>query len=105
MRMRMWMRRNKHRKSMMDQRRMWGTDLGPSDVDGMRARMATMRMGMRMRKMKHRKSMMDQRRIWRTDLGRNDVDWDEGEDRDDADADPKEEASQADDGSTQNVED
>jgi len=28
------MRRGKHRKPMMDQRRMWGTDLGPSDVDG-----------------------------------------------------------------------
>jgi hypothetical protein len=32
----MWMRmrRKKHRKPMMDQRRMWKTDLGPSDVDG-----------------------------------------------------------------------
>jgi len=28
------MRRKKHRKPMMDQRRMWRTDLGPSDVDG-----------------------------------------------------------------------
>ena len=28
------MRRKNHRKSMMDQRRMWRTDLGPSDVDG-----------------------------------------------------------------------
>jgi len=26
-------RRKNHRKSMMDQRRMWRTDLGPSDVD------------------------------------------------------------------------
>ena len=34
--MRMWMRmrRKKHRKSMMDQRRMSRSDLGPSDVDG-----------------------------------------------------------------------
>jgi hypothetical protein len=28
------MRRKKHRKPIMDQRRMWRTDLGPSDVDG-----------------------------------------------------------------------
>jgi len=28
------MRRERHRKSMMHQRRMWRTDLGPSDVDG-----------------------------------------------------------------------
>jgi hypothetical protein len=34
MRMRMPMRRKRHRKSMMDQRSMWRTDLGPSDVDG-----------------------------------------------------------------------
>jgi len=33
-RMRMRMRRSNHHKSMMDQRRMWRTDLGPSDVDG-----------------------------------------------------------------------
>jgi len=32
--MRMRMRRKKHRKPMMDQRRMWRTNLGPSDVDG-----------------------------------------------------------------------
>jgi hypothetical protein len=32
--MRMRMRRTKHRKSMMDQCRMWMTDMGPSDVDG-----------------------------------------------------------------------
>jgi hypothetical protein len=32
--MRMQMRRKKHRKSMMNQHRMWGIDLGPSDVDG-----------------------------------------------------------------------
>jgi hypothetical protein len=34
MRMRMRMRRKKHHKSMMDQRRMWRTDLRSSDVDG-----------------------------------------------------------------------
>jgi hypothetical protein len=27
------MRRKNHRKSMMDQRGMWWTDLGPSDID------------------------------------------------------------------------
>jgi len=34
--MRMWMqmRRKKHSKSMMNQRGMWRTDLGPGDVDG-----------------------------------------------------------------------
>jgi len=34
MRMRMQMRRMKHCKSMIDQRRMWRTHQGPSDVDG-----------------------------------------------------------------------
>jgi hypothetical protein len=72
---------------------------------GMRARMATMRMRMRMRRKKHGKSMMDQRRMWRTDRGPSDVNGYEGEDGDDADADEEEEASQADDGSMQNVED
>jgi hypothetical protein len=67
--------------------------------------METMRMWMRMRKKKHRKSMMDQRRMWRCDLEPSDVDEYEGEDGDDADADEEEEASQADDGSPQNVED
>jgi hypothetical protein len=43
--------------------------------------------------------------MWRTDLGPSDVDRYEGEDGDDADADEEEEASQPDDGSTQNVED
>jgi hypothetical protein len=33
MRMRTQLRRKKHRKPMMDQRRMWRTDLGTSDVD------------------------------------------------------------------------
>jgi hypothetical protein len=60
---------------------------------------------MRMRSKNHRKSKMDQRRMRRTDLGPSDVDWYEGEDGDDADADEEEEALQADDGSTQNVED
>jgi hypothetical protein len=39
------------------------------------------------------------------DLGTSDLDGYEGENGDDADADEEEEASQADDGSTQNVED
>jgi len=65
--------------------------------------MATMRM--RMRRKKHRKPMMDEQRMWRTDLGPSDVDRYEGEAGDNADADEKEEASQANDGSTQNVED
>jgi hypothetical protein len=69
----------------------------------MRARMGTMRMRMRMRRKKHRKSMMDQRRMWRTDLGPSDVDGYEGEDGDHADVDDKKAASQADDGSTQNM--
>ena len=43
--------------------------------------------------------------MWRTDLGTSDVDRYECEDVDDADADQEEEASQADDGTTQNVED
>ena len=58
-----------------------------------------------MRRKKHRKAMMDQRRMWRTDMGPSDVDGYEGEDGDDADADEEEEASQAEVGSTQNVED
>jgi hypothetical protein len=43
--------------------------------------------------------------MWRTDLGPSDVHGDEGEDGDNADADAEEDASQADDGSTQNVND
>jgi hypothetical protein len=70
---------------------------------GMRGRMAMMRM--RMRRKKHRKLRMDQRRMWRTDLGPSDVDGNEREDGDDADADEEQEALQADDESTQNVED
>jgi hypothetical protein len=72
---------------------------------GMRARMAMMRMRMRMRRKNHRKSRMDQCRMWRTYLGPSDVDGYEGEDGNNADADGEEEASHADDGSTQNVED
>ena len=49
--------------------------------------------------------MKDQRRMWRTDLAPSDVDGYEGEDGHDADADEEEKASQADDGSTQNLED
>jgi hypothetical protein len=69
----------------------------------MRGRMATMRMWMRRKN--HCKPIMDQCRMWRTDLGPSDVDGYEEEDGDDADADEEEEALQADDGSTQNVED
>jgi hypothetical protein len=72
---------------------------------GIRARLATMWIRMRMRKKNHRKTMLDQRRMWRTDPGPSDVHNYEGEDGDDADANGEEEASQADDGSTQNVED
>jgi hypothetical protein len=41
----------------------------------------------------------------RFDFGSSDLDWYEGKDGDDADVDEEAEASQADDGSTQNVED
>jgi len=64
----------------------------------MRARMATMRM----RRKKHRYPMLDQRRIWRTE-GTSTVVGYEGEDGDDVDEEDK--ASQADDGSTQHMED
>jgi hypothetical protein len=69
--MRMRMRRKKHRKPMMDQRRMWSTQgiLGltwePVMSTGMNVSMATMRM--RMRSNKHLKPMMDQRRMWLTE--------------------------------------
>ena len=72
---------------------------------GMRVRIATMRMPIWMSRKTHRKSMMDQRRMWSTDLGPSDVDGYEAEDGDNVDADVEEQASQADDGSTQNVED
>ena len=58
-----------------------------------------------MSRKKHRKSMVDQRRMWRTELRPSDVDGYEDEDGNDVDADEEEEASPADDGSTQNVED
>jgi len=58
-----------------------------------------------MRRKKHPKPIMDQHRMWRTDLGTSDVDWYECEDGDDADTDAEAEPLQADDGSTQNVED
>jgi len=58
-----------------------------------------------MRRKNQRQSMMDQLRMRRTDLGPSDVDRYEGEDGDDADADEEEEPLQADEGSTQNVED
>jgi hypothetical protein len=77
----------------------------PAMLMGMWARMVMMQMPMGMRRKNHRKSMMDQRRLWRTVLGPIDVDRYEGEDGDDADADEKEEASQAKNGSMQNVED
>jgi len=71
---------------------------------GMRARMATMRMRMRIRRKNHRKSMMDQCRMWKTVLGSGDIDRHEGEDSDDVDVDEEEAASQAYDGSRQNME-
>jgi hypothetical protein len=58
-----------------------------------------------MMRMDHRKLMMDQHRIWRTDLGTGDVDGYVCEDGDNADRDEDEDAPQADDGPTQNVED
>jgi hypothetical protein len=67
--------------------------------------MVMMRMRMQMRRKQRRKPMMDQPRMWRTNLGTSDVDGYEFEDGDVADTDADEEASQADDGSTQNVED
>jgi hypothetical protein len=48
---------------------------------------------------------MDERRLCRTYLGPSDVDGCEGVNGDNVDADEEEYASQADDGSTQNVED
>jgi hypothetical protein len=63
--MRMRMRRKKHRKPTMDQRRMLRTEgrVGltwePEMSTGMRARMAKMQM----RKKKYREAMMDQRRM------------------------------------------
>ena len=69
--MQMRMRRKKHTKPMMDQRRMWsaegivGLTWEPARSTGMSASMAMMRMWMR--RNKHRKPMMDQYRMWRTE--------------------------------------
>jgi hypothetical protein len=60
---------------------------------------------MPMRRKKHCKPTMDQRRMLRADLGTRQVDWYEYEDSNDADMDAEEEALQANNGSTQNVED
>jgi hypothetical protein len=69
--MRMRMRRNKHRKPTMDQRRMWKTEgirgltCEPMMETGVSASMVTMRMGKR--KNEHPKPMIDQCRICRTE--------------------------------------
>jgi len=68
---------------------------------------------MRIRSKNHCKRMINQCRMWRAEgrgqirfhQGTSNVDGYEGEDGDEADADVEEDASQADDGSTQNVED
>ena len=72
---------------------------------GMRAGMATTWMRMGMWRKEHRQPIMDRRRMLRTGMGTSDVIRYEWEDGDDADTDAEEEASQADDGSIQNVED
>jgi hypothetical protein len=65
--MRLRMRRMKHHKSMMDQRKMWrpegsvGLTWKPVMSMGMSASMATMRMSMN--RNQHRKPMMDQPRM------------------------------------------
>jgi len=65
---------------------------------GMRARLATMRLRKRMiRKNQHR--------MRRSDLGARDVDGYEGKDCDNADVDEEAQSLQADDGSSQNVQD
>jgi len=67
----MWITRKKHRKLMMDQRRMWKTEgiVGltwePVMSMDMRARMAMMRM--HMRRKKHRQPMMHQHRMGRSE--------------------------------------
>jgi hypothetical protein len=77
----------------------------PELSTGLRARMATVRMRIWMRRKKHHKLMMDQCRMGRTDLRTNEVDGYDCEGDDDADRNLEEEALQADQGSTQNVED
>jgi len=70
-RIRMWMRRKKHRKLMMDQHQMWraegtvGSTCEQVMLMGMSAKMAPMQM--RMRRKKHRRLMMDQNGMWRTE--------------------------------------
>jgi hypothetical protein len=69
--MRLPMRRKKHRKPMMGQRRMWRTEgmVGlswePVMSMGISVSMAPMRM--LIRRNNHRTPMMDQRRMWRTE--------------------------------------
>jgi hypothetical protein len=70
---------------------------------GMSASTAMMRM--RMRRNTHRKPMMDQRPMCRTEGIAGDVDGYEREHGDDMDVDGEEVLLQAEDGSTQNVED
>jgi len=62
------MRRQRHLKPMMDQRRMWRTEgiVGLTWEPVMSTDMMA-RMGMGMTRKKHRKAMMHQRRMWRTD--------------------------------------
>jgi hypothetical protein len=69
---------------------------------GMKVKIATMQMGMRIRRKKHSKRIMDQRCMWRTEGRVADID---GYQCNDADADVEELVSQANDESTQNVED
>jgi hypothetical protein len=69
---------------------------------GMSARIAMMRR--RMWRETHLKLKLDQGRIWRTEVETSDVDGVECEDGHNADQDEEEQASQADDGSRQNVE-
>jgi hypothetical protein len=70
-RMRMRMRRKKHRKAMMDRRRMWRTEgiVGltgePVMSTGMTVRMVTIWMWMR--RSKHRNPIIDQHRMRRTE--------------------------------------
>ena len=65
------MRRKKHRKLMMDQRRMWRTEgiagltWQPVISTDMWARIATMQM--QMRRKTHRNLMMHQHRMWRSE--------------------------------------
>jgi hypothetical protein len=87
------------------QRNPRGLTWEPVMLTVLRERMATMRMWMCMRRKNHCHSMMDLHRMWRAVLGPSEVNRYEGEYGDDADADEEEEAVQANDGSTQNVED